>query len=272
IDPNSGRWLKDPANGEDDDGMGDPGEAPPQRIVPMVQDHKNALLLKPAQPLSVDEMATLQHAFVRGIQLVFELEEGEILGEPLPTRDQRNVILFYEATEGGAGVLNRLVSDPEKVAEVAHACLELMHYKPPFAADAMVETDDPCVAGCYRCILSYYNQPDHELINRRLPNVIDLLCRLTKARLIYEGPSVHQSGWVAALARWGMPTPSPVTLNGAAHELYWPSHGVLAVPGGASEELTAAASAVGILDIVSLDAQPGAEPPPALISALGVTQ
>ena len=30
-------------------------------------------------------------------------------------------------------------------------------------------TDDPdarCVEGCYRCLLSYYNQPDHELIDR----------------------------------------------------------------------------------------------------------
>ena len=27
-------------------------------------------------------------------------------------------------------------------------------------------TDAHCVKGCYRCLLSYYNQPDHELIDR----------------------------------------------------------------------------------------------------------
>ena len=69
IDPNSGRWLKDPENGDDDDGMGDPTQAKPQRIVPMVEDHKNALLLQPKVSLSTEEMATFQHAFIRGIQL-----------------------------------------------------------------------------------------------------------------------------------------------------------------------------------------------------------
>lgn len=122
--------------------MGDPTQAKPQRIVPMVEDHKNALLLQPKVSLSTEEMATFQHAFIRGIQLVFELEEGEILGEPLPTRDIRHTILLYEATEGGAGVLNRLVADPAKVAEVARESLKLMHYKEPFAPGDMVETDD----------------------------------------------------------------------------------------------------------------------------------
>ena len=42
--------------------------------------------------------------------------------------------------------------------------------------DAAVAARDPillrdkegaeCVKGCYRCLLSYYNQPDHELIDR----------------------------------------------------------------------------------------------------------
>ena len=41
---------------------------------------------------------------MRGIEVVYQLEEGEILGEPLPARDNRRAILAYEATEGGAGV------------------------------------------------------------------------------------------------------------------------------------------------------------------------
>ena len=28
-------------------------------------------------------------------------------------------------------------------------------------------TEPHCVAACYRCLLSYYNQPDHELLDRR---------------------------------------------------------------------------------------------------------
>ena len=35
-------------------------------------------------------------------------------------------------------------------------------------ADALIDVaGTECVAGCYRCLLSYYNQTDHELIDRR---------------------------------------------------------------------------------------------------------
>jgi hypothetical protein len=82
IDPQSGRWLKDPANGDDDDGMGDPTSAKPQRIVPIVEDHKNAMLLRPMVNFSEAQMATLQHALIRGIQIEFELEEESFWASP----------------------------------------------------------------------------------------------------------------------------------------------------------------------------------------------
>ena len=271
IDPNSGRWMKDPENGEDDDGMGDPTQAKPQRIVPMVEDHKNALLVQPKVTLSTEEMATFQHAFTRGIQLVFELEEGEILGESLPTKDMRNAILLYEATEGGAGVLNRLVADPIKVAEVARESLKLMHYKDPFSSGDMHETDDACVAGCYRCVLSYFNQPDHELIDRRYPPVLDLLCGLTTAHQVDDDGVVGEEPWVDAVSRWGLPSPTALTLLGTKQHLFWPSKGVLAIPGGASTDIANEAAALGILDVIGLPNTPGDNAPADLLTALGVS-
>lgn len=270
IDPNSGRWLKDPANGEDDDGLGDPTQAKAQRIVPMVEDRKNALLLQPRVPLSTEEMATFQHAFIRGIQLVFELEEGEILGEPLPTRELRNVILLYEATEGGAGVLNRLVADPVKVAEVAKASLALMHYEPPFETGNLHETEDACVAGCYRCILSYFNQPDQELIDRRQEAVLDLLCELAKAEAVIPAATISDDPWVQALVNWGLPAPTGADICGTRHRLFWPALSVLAIPGGPSSDLADEAAALGILDVITLPLEPGGEPPADLAAALGV--
>lgn len=270
IDPNSGRWLKDPENGDDDEGMGDPSQARPQRIVPLVEDHKNALLLQPKVSLTNDEMATFQHAFIRGIQLVFELEEGEILSEPLPSRDNRNVILIYEATEGGAGVLNRLVADPAKVAEVARECLKLMHYMEPFNPADMKETEDACVAGCYRCILSYFNQPDQELIDRRNENVIKLLCELTNSLVISGVSGDNAEPWSLAVVSWGLPEPKSLNVIGLEHRLFWPSKGVLAVPGGASLELRDAAAALGILDVIDLPDHPGDKAPDELLTALGV--
>ena len=66
---------------------------------------------------------------MRGIEVVFQLEEGEILGEPLPARDNRRAVLAYEATEGGAGVLSRLVEDPQALGKVAREALILMHFE-----------------------------------------------------------------------------------------------------------------------------------------------
>ena len=42
------------------------------------------------------------------------------------------------------------------------------------AGDAALLVDrdtGACVRGCYRCLLSYFNQPDHELIDRAVPHL-----------------------------------------------------------------------------------------------------
>jgi hypothetical protein len=233
IEPSSGRWVTDPANGDDDEGMADPTRAAKQRIVPLVEDRKNALLIQPQVPLATGEMATFQHAFIRSVQLVFQLEEGELQGEPLPTRDTRNAILLYEATEGGAGLLNRLVADDRKVAEVARVALGLMHYVEPFDPANMTHADDACIAGCYRCILSYFNQPDHELIDRRLPAVVELLCQLAGARGAPVADADRGDPWLSAVSDWGLPILSTLEIGGTLQRLFWPVRGVLAVPGGA---------------------------------------
>jgi hypothetical protein len=126
IDPRTGYWRKSEDEGED----GDDGPiSARQSVVPMVEDHKNVLLLRLVTRVA-DEglMATVQHALLRGIQTLFQLEEGELLAEPTPGRDNRRAILFYEAAEGGAGVLSRLAEEPDALARVAREALALMHY------------------------------------------------------------------------------------------------------------------------------------------------
>ncbi len=137
----------------------------------------------------------MQHAFLRGIESVFQLEEGEVLAEPMPSRDQRNGFLLYEATEGGAGVLTRLVTEASAVASVARRALAIMHLAvdeamlPADVAGLVDEPNTACVAGCYRCLLSYYNQPDHELIDRRDEPAREVLLRLARATTHGVAPS-----------------------------------------------------------------------------------
>ena len=184
VDANTGEWTKDsqaPTDAEDDavrDGKS------VQRITPFVEDTRNVLVLRPAVDLSETAMVSLQYAIKRGIEQEFQLEEAELAAEPLPDSDNRTTILFYESAEGGAGVLTRLASDPGALGRIARKALEVCHYGSRSGRwtgwDDLDNRDDDCEAGCYRCLLSYYNQPDHPKIDRRDEAMLDLLCRLTR--------------------------------------------------------------------------------------------
>jgi hypothetical protein len=187
IDTRTGYWAKIDDEEEEDDN----DASPKQKVVPAVEESKNALLIRPTGALvalSSKALTTLQHALLRGIEAVFQLEQGEILAEALPDRGERRCMLLYEASEGGAGVLSRLATEPDALARVAREALRIMHFEVPedlggAEADTLTDTDDACVAGCYRCILSYYNQPDHEIIDRREVELKNALIGLARGRV-----------------------------------------------------------------------------------------
>jgi hypothetical protein len=113
---------------------------------PLRRRPRNILIVRPHPALgelSATTLTTLQYALKRGIESVYQLEESELMAEPLPTRDNRQSILFYEAAEGGAGVLTRLATEPDALAAVAAEALELMHFLRP--ADGQ-----PWKQGCAR--------------------------------------------------------------------------------------------------------------------------
>lgn len=197
INPITGTWSKQDAPDADEAKGGDDAvmeKLPNQRIVPFVEDHRNLLIFTPRQTLSLEAMATLQAALKRGIEMTFQIEESELVVEPLPKSDERRALLFYEAAEGGAGVLSRLAGNKDDLAAVASNALQLIHYHAPkgggWKEDALpaLEQTDPlgnhvCEAGCYQCLLSYFNQPDHEHINRRNADVLKLLVALANAQV-----------------------------------------------------------------------------------------
>ena len=122
-------------------------------------------------------------ALERGIEAAFQLEDSELSSESLPDQDGRGRALFIESAEGGAGVLRRLVDDPEALRKAARTALEIMHFDPDTGEDQSVDEPDRerCVRACYDCLLSYSNQTLHEQINRHL--VRDLMLKLASAQV-----------------------------------------------------------------------------------------
>jgi hypothetical protein len=255
IDPVSGYWAKN----EDEDDNQDPTASPRQWIVPSVQDRKNALLFTPLDDsLTETGIATLQHALLRGIEAVFQLEEGEILAEPMPTRTERNGFLCYEATEGGAGVLIRLVAEPDCLTAVARRALQVMHFDisddGPLPKDSTVFVDQPgtaCVAACYRCLMSYYNQPDHELIDRRDEGVRWVLLRLASGRTqgaltsppLAPNPAASEAAldWTGEASRRALPPSDaePLVVGSISVPLVWRRHYVAVLVAEAEANIAA---------------------------------
>lgn len=223
IDPRNGYWAK--IDDEDMEEDQNPEVVKPVRIVPIVRDQKNALLLRFSHPENYkpETLATVQHALLRGVAVVFQLEEGEVLGEPLPARDNRRAVLAYEATEGGAGVLRRLIEDEKALGVVAREALRLMHFDNVDAgvaagnADLLVDHDgNTCIRGCYRCLLSYFNQPDHELINRASGEAKQMLVDLARGQIVpvlVSCPSGASEGWQGTFKDAGLPPPDASSVS-----------------------------------------------------------
>jgi hypothetical protein len=283
IDPRTGYWAKNPDEGETAEP--DPDVAKPVRIVPIVEDRKNALLLRFSDPhgLAPEVVATVQHALLRGIEVAFQLEEGEILGEPLPRRDDRRTILLYEATEGGAGVLSQLIDDRGALRRAVTAALDLMHFDNAEVAVAhgdleklQVRADETCVRGCYRCLLSYFNQPDHELIERDNDAAKQMLIDIARATLTADraskaaGEDDGARGWRQAFATAGLSDPDGgvKTFGGRQFPFVWTEHQVAAGVGALTDDVAAAAADRG-WSLADLPEDPGAGVPAQLFALLG---
>jgi very-short-patch-repair endonuclease len=182
LDLERGRWAPRP---EDKDlADDDPLTGRLKAVVPYVEDRRNVLVFDPfGLELTPGFMASLQAALKIAIQAEYDLEDSELAAVSLPDREDRRSILLYEAAEGGAGVLRRLVDDPGELARVFRQALQRCHFDPDTLADLhrAPRAREDCEAACYDCLLSYTNQPDHRLVDRML--IRDYLHRLTGAAI-----------------------------------------------------------------------------------------
>ncbi|MDX8399761.1 MAG: Zn-binding domain-containing protein, partial [Gallionellaceae bacterium] len=172
LDTERGYWAKNETIEDDPE---DPMSALTRRVIPFVEDRRNSLLFEPAEELAEEQIASLTAALKNAIQIKYQLEGSELAAEPLPSRDERRLILLYEASEGGAGVLRRLVHDSKAFAEVARQALSICHFDPDTGEDLhrAERAQEDCEAACYDCLMSYYNQMDHQILDRQ--SIRDLL-------------------------------------------------------------------------------------------------
>lgn len=194
LDLERGYWSRNQADDADQDDA--TAQARLQRVVPYVKDTKNALVMRFEPPRSIAEMAGLQAAFRQAIQKHFQLEPRELSSEPMPSPRDRQKILFYEASEGGAGVLRQIVEDPAVLPLLARNALEICHFDADTLEDKGAHT---CGKACYECLLDYGNQPDHKDLDRFL--IRDLLSELAKAECRPSGGVGSRAERMAALRK-----------------------------------------------------------------------
>ncbi|MBF6596052.1 MAG: DEAD/DEAH box helicase [Thermaceae bacterium] len=181
LDLERGYWARNDDLEEED--QSDPMSPSKARVIPYVEDRRNCMLLEPTGDVDAPLMASLQAATKSAIQVLYQLEDGELATEPLPSADDRRLILLYESSEGGAGVLRRLVDDRRAFAEVARKALELCHFDPNTGEDLhrAPRAREDCEAACYDCLMSYSNQRDHRLLDRHA--IRDLLLQWTRVEV-----------------------------------------------------------------------------------------
>lgn len=177
LDVERGYWARE--KDEQKDAQDNPLSGRTKRVIPFVEDTKNSLLFESSIELDEKQMASLQAALKSAIQIKYQLEDNELSAEPLPSVKVRRMILFYESAEGGAGVLRRLLDDPNAFADVAQLALQLCHFDPLTGEDKMHAdgVGETCEAACYNCLMSYFNQGEHRLLDRKL--IKDVLTNLS---------------------------------------------------------------------------------------------
>ncbi len=119
----------------------------------------DSLYIEPtsALALSHEGVLTLQYALGRAIEKIFQVESNEISTELMGDGPHPN-ILIYESSEGSLGVLSQFVEDPNNYSKLIEEAISVCRYDEP-------DYKEPA---SYEDLLSYYNQPFHDKINRFL--------------------------------------------------------------------------------------------------------
>ena len=137
-----------------------------REVVLFTQGDHDMLELEVAAGSERDEsfVLSLGYALIQGIQIAFQLGGSELSGYAFGSDAGGWRILLYETDEGGIGVLSQLGQGRGWTRLIEHT-LRALHVDP-----ASGETDRAaCVTACYDCLLTFYNQQHHRVLDRTGP-------------------------------------------------------------------------------------------------------
>lgn len=201
LDTERGYWAAQTEQIEAGEDENDLLSSKTARVVPYVEDRKNCLMVQPQGLLNQVQLASLQAALKNAIQVLYQLEDNELAVESLPDKENRKLFFLYEAAEGGAGVLRRLIDDPQAISNVAKQALQLCHFDPDTGVDLKKgpRAKENCEASCYDCLMNYSNQPDHPLLDRH--EIRDILLSFASARVMIAPTEVPRAVHYESLTR-----------------------------------------------------------------------
>lgn len=173
----------------------------------------DVLIMTPANPSSdAGYFPTLRNSLLAGARIMLEADSGEIGGFDRIALSESGSsvtqIVLYESVPGGAGYLERLAKE---IPEVARITAEML--------------DHPdCETSCYGCIRTYYNQREHDLLDKRLvleffrnlssqktqsPEIIDIEAAQPTFNDYLKTESPIEEILLQGIAEAGIPSPTP---------------------------------------------------------------
>lgn len=146
----------------------------PQNIMLYTHDTSDVLYVQPIAALGLSEegVITMQYALQKAIEQYYQIEPTEIASQLMGSGENKN-IMIYESAEGSIGVLKDLAKHPAKIREVFKVAYKICGYNYATKTDLF---DRERGKASYDDLLSYYNQRDHQDIDRHsIIKALDLL-------------------------------------------------------------------------------------------------
>lgn len=160
IDKRNGKWLAQKDLEQEEI------QANSKDVMIFVRDTADTLYIQPLQALGLNKIQTVSfsYAIKRGLEKLFQTEENEI-GVRVIGNDETPNILLFESAEGSLGILSQLVQEPAKLKELFVESYKSMHYNPESREETELGKSLPKAS--YQDLLSYYNQREHDILDRR---------------------------------------------------------------------------------------------------------